>query len=425
MGDGQMVAGQGGSSPLKEVPESHGAARRLHPPPGDHREDGPAVPGSGAAAQEPAQGRGRVPGRLATGGCCTVYAPGRRALALLPRFAPGRRRPLFRARGRRPPPAARLSSCDAAARAAPRHVVRPAYYQRSRSVSNDELFDCRTSCPVCGSKEPRRLVHVVQEEPRVELLRCPRCHACSTDRMPTDACLERYYQAYYEDFDDKRTFHDVARLGAHIWRSIDLSRTSGDLAHPRLRWGRRVAGQVDGRAAARGASGRAGGDRAGRPAGRAAGPGRSLDVPPGAQPRRGRRHLRSGPCQRDHRAHPALAADPRGALHQDRSRRLVLRSHAVRRAFLPALEEGRPDLPRPRARHGRPLLERRAEDLRAHRRRRRAFASVAGRHQLPPVGPPAPSPRTSSSCRPASRARSSARRRAIFCGPSSADGRWS
>ena len=104
-------------------------------------------------------------------------------------------------------------------------MVRPAYYQRASKVSEEELFDCRTACPVCGATGPRRTVHVLQDEPRVELLRCARCHACSADRMPTDACLERYYQAYYESFDDKRTFHDIARLGEHVWRSIDLSRT--------------------------------------------------------------------------------------------------------------------------------------------------------------------------------------------------------
>jgi SAM-dependent methyltransferase len=47
--------------------------------------------------------------------------------------------------------------------------------------------------------------------------------------MPTEACLERYYGEYYDGLDEERTFHDIERLGRHVWKSIDLAGRDGRL----------------------------------------------------------------------------------------------------------------------------------------------------------------------------------------------------
>ena len=88
-------------------------------------------------------------------------------------------------------------------------------------VNVEDLIDARSVCPVCTSRQARRPVIELQSDPRIDLLECPTCRACSASMMPSEPFLERCYADYYVDDSDKVTFDEPHRFGVHICRSLD------------------------------------------------------------------------------------------------------------------------------------------------------------------------------------------------------------
>lgn len=71
-------------------------------------------------------------------------------------------------------------------------------FQRSAFVPADALeADPGSTCPLCDYR-PTLPVLVLQNDPRVDLRRCPRCQGHSASKVPTDAFLDALYSGYYE-----------------------------------------------------------------------------------------------------------------------------------------------------------------------------------------------------------------------------------
>ncbi len=97
-------------------------------------------------------------------------------------------------------------------------------YHASRHLEEDALTPELQTCPVCGYEGDRAAVCGVQRLPDVVMKRCPRCHACSVSRMPTDAALDHYYGHYYgQQQTDKITFTGLDRFARRLVKAIDLA----------------------------------------------------------------------------------------------------------------------------------------------------------------------------------------------------------
>lgn len=118
--------------------------------------------------------------------------------------------------------------------------MRATLYHESRHLTEGELDAGDDSCPLCGATGPRRVVVPIQRDPDVDLLACSVCGAASASRMPTDAALEAYYDAYYDPDGEHVTVDGVARFGAHIaalagpgygtYRVLDFGGGDGSIA---------------------------------------------------------------------------------------------------------------------------------------------------------------------------------------------------
>lgn len=83
-----------------------------------------------------------------------------------------------------------------------------------------------TACPVCDFEGARATVGRLQDEPRVELLECPRCRAASASMRPTDGFLDSYYRktftGHFEHYGDaaRVTIFDVERFARALARRL-------------------------------------------------------------------------------------------------------------------------------------------------------------------------------------------------------------
>jgi len=101
----------------------------------------------------------------------------------------------------------------------------------SRHLGEAELQEESAACPVCGCTDPRPPVFLVQADPDVHLLQCPRCRACSVSRMPRPEVLDDFYCHYYER---RGSEHEVAfatplRFARHVLRRIPRGALDGDV----------------------------------------------------------------------------------------------------------------------------------------------------------------------------------------------------
>jgi hypothetical protein len=103
-------------------------------------------------------------------------------------------------------------------------AIRSTFYQRSRALEISELQDSARRCPICHDTGARRVVQVIQEAPRVELLQCSACGGCSAGKMPTRQVLEGYYAGYYNGAAVQGTFADVDKLAERVLRRMETAR---------------------------------------------------------------------------------------------------------------------------------------------------------------------------------------------------------
>ncbi len=100
-------------------------------------------------------------------------------------------------------------------------MVSATRYQQRRLVGEDETTDASQACPICGDGALRHAVAVLQDAPRVPLLACSRCGACSAGSMPTPDVLADYYAHYYGgDAEHSVTLHDVDAFSGHVMRDM-------------------------------------------------------------------------------------------------------------------------------------------------------------------------------------------------------------
>lgn len=118
--------------------------------------------------------------------------------------------------------------------------MRSTLYHESRHLTDDELEPGDDTCPLCGATGPRRVIVPIQRDPHVALLACDVCGASSASRMPTEAALTAYYDAYYDPGEAHVTVDGVSRFGAHIaalagpgrgtYRILDFGGGDGSIA---------------------------------------------------------------------------------------------------------------------------------------------------------------------------------------------------
>src|SRR4051794_9901134 len=93
---------------------------------------------------------------------------------------------------------------------------------RSQHLDIAGLEDQTAACLVCGCTAARERVFLVQADPDVHLLRCPRCQACSASHMPTPKVLSDFYSDYYEHRAKEHgvTFAEPVRFARHVLRGL-------------------------------------------------------------------------------------------------------------------------------------------------------------------------------------------------------------
>ena len=104
-------------------------------------------------------------------------------------------------------------------------------FHRGEHVDHQNLLPFAAGCPFCGSERRKTLLNL-QMDPQIELMRCESCFCCSASRIPTDACLSKYYAKYYEDLatsqDGRRvTNHDLTGLATHIFEMFFSAQRAG------------------------------------------------------------------------------------------------------------------------------------------------------------------------------------------------------
>lgn len=88
-------------------------------------------------------------------------------------------------------------------------------------VGADDIEDATGECPVCGSRQARRPRFRIQDDPRIDMLACDACGACSASQMPKPALLDRYYAGYYAGDGKHVTFADPERFARHVVAGMD------------------------------------------------------------------------------------------------------------------------------------------------------------------------------------------------------------
>ncbi|MDB0058298.1 class I SAM-dependent methyltransferase [Salibacteraceae bacterium] len=105
-------------------------------------------------------------------------------------------------------------------------MIKSAIFHAGEHVDESDLYKKDETCPFCDSKL-RAPVLRLQERPTVLLMKCENCNAYSSDRMPTEGCLEKYYSKYYQDnnsADSNITFNEVKRFALHIVKRLNFDR---------------------------------------------------------------------------------------------------------------------------------------------------------------------------------------------------------
>lgn len=94
--------------------------------------------------------------------------------------------------------------------------LNPATFHRSIHIYENKLNEQSQVCPFCLSTD-RNDVGILQEDPRIFLLKCNFCSAVSASRIPTQEALTEYYNIHYEPAEsDRITFNDTSRFGKHL-----------------------------------------------------------------------------------------------------------------------------------------------------------------------------------------------------------------
>ena len=83
-------------------------------------------------------------------------------------------------------------------------------------VKEGDLLPPDSRCPLCREAGERTRVLLLQTEPDVCLLKCPKCGGHSASRLPTDETLRRYYGGYYEDSGNTVTCDDPLAFAQHV-----------------------------------------------------------------------------------------------------------------------------------------------------------------------------------------------------------------
>jgi len=109
----------------------------------------------------------------------------------------------------------------------------------SVNLGEGELLQISTACPWCGGTD-RRAIANIQLEPRIVLLECVACAACSASRMPTPEILKNYYKDYYDGQTpgkvakvaspiDRVTVGDTVKMGKHLARCFSYNQRNASI----------------------------------------------------------------------------------------------------------------------------------------------------------------------------------------------------
>ncbi|HWQ91520.1 MAG TPA: methyltransferase domain-containing protein [Clostridia bacterium] len=102
-------------------------------------------------------------------------------------------------------------------------------YHEAMHLEAEQLAAELESCPICGSRGPRRPAGRIQSDPSVHLLSCPNCGGCSASHMPIPQVLEAYYDGYYRGDGPRVTLAQVHRFVNNLVRVIAFERRPGPL----------------------------------------------------------------------------------------------------------------------------------------------------------------------------------------------------
>jgi SAM-dependent methyltransferase len=98
-------------------------------------------------------------------------------------------------------------------------MLSAAAYHAGKFLKDSELLPEVPFCVWCRFGGLRKRELVLQRNPDVWLLKCPRCRAVSTSRVATQATLDAYYGSYYEASDRHHvTCGNPGRHARHICR---------------------------------------------------------------------------------------------------------------------------------------------------------------------------------------------------------------
>jgi hypothetical protein len=101
-------------------------------------------------------------------------------------------------------------------------------YEPNRRLSSVEI-DASQHCPICGYTGRRDRRRVIQKEPHILLLFCPRCFGLSASQMPKREVMDTIYKSYYEQHKQERViFSNSSRLARHIVSMIEVSANGSD-----------------------------------------------------------------------------------------------------------------------------------------------------------------------------------------------------
>jgi methyltransferase family protein len=100
--------------------------------------------------------------------------------------------------------------------------MRTALFHRSEHLLKSKLSPPLSACIICGAPFAGSPIATLQRSPDVFLLRCPKCHACTGSRMPTDTALDDYYSKYFQPAAPKITHDSPGRFARHIASFVRL-----------------------------------------------------------------------------------------------------------------------------------------------------------------------------------------------------------
>jgi hypothetical protein len=99
----------------------------------------------------------------------------------------------------------------------------------AQRVPDDHLSAPSQACTICGSREPRRSILVLQRDPEVALLDCGVCRAQSASRLPDEAFLKQLYAPSEYSSDLLSTRLAIRNTARHIVRHAPIPHAQGPL----------------------------------------------------------------------------------------------------------------------------------------------------------------------------------------------------